>query len=481
MKNKNKSLTTLLYVALFGCLIASVSASPAVGLIFATLLFIGIKTSTKAPANSFGAGDPEIEVKTAEEIQKDIAKKLAEYKAAVKEGSDNVNALRLEVDELRSEKKDAEIAALKSLVEQKNTEMNDILIKQGEELTLIKDASGSPIGVKGRNAELSEMIMKGIKANEEKLKEAIEKGGMIKFDIKAAGTMTITGNYSGGTVGLSSFEDGMTRIVRRKPFLRQLVNTAGTTSKYVVWIEQDNADPGTAGTIAEGGAKQQTDFDLVERSQEVRKIAVWIKVSKEMLADLPFIEGEIRTELMELVELKLDEQILSGDNVAPNMKGLTEYATAWSAGTFVDTVDNANRFDVLRTAIAQIEIANFSANYIILNPADVAAMELVKDPTTRQYVLPPFIGPNGNTIAGVPIVANNGVTAGEFLVGDFTKAQLKIREDINIQVGFVNDDFTKNLVTILAEMRACFYVKTNHVAAFSYGTFAAAIADLETP
>jgi HK97 family phage major capsid protein len=303
---------------------------------------------------------------------------------------------------------------------------------------------------------------------------------MIEFDIKAAGTMLITTNYSGGTVGLSSLEQGLTRVQRRKPFLRQLTNTAGTNSKYVVWVEQANPDPGVAGTVAEGAAKPATDFDLVETSQEVRKIAVWIKVSKEMIADIAFIEAEIRTELMELVELKLDEQILSGDNVAPNFKGLVGYATAYAAGTFAGTIPGANRFDVLRTAIAQIAAANFDANYILLNPIDVANMELTKDGEGR-YLLPPFLSVDGTNINSVRIIANNGITVDKFFVGDFTKAQLRIREDINIQVGWVNDDFTKNLVTILAEMRACFFVKTNHLTAFVYGDLTDAMAALETP
>ena len=89
--------------------------------------------------------------------------------------------------------------------------------------------------------------------------------------------------------------------------MRQISNTRGTTSKYVVYVEQKNPDPNEAGMVAEGALKPQSDFDLVEVSKEVKKIATYIKVSKEMLADLAFMQGEINGELMELVELKLDE------------------------------------------------------------------------------------------------------------------------------------------------------------------------------
>jgi HK97 family phage major capsid protein len=307
-----------------------------------------------------------------------------------------------------------------------------------------------------------------------------EKGGTVKLDVKAAGTMTIAGNYSGGTVGLSDLETGLTRIQRRAPFMRQLVNTRGTTSKYVVWIEQANADPGVAGQTAEGTEKTQTDFDLVERSSEVKKTTAYIKVSKEMLADIPFMQGEINGELMELVELKLDEQILLGDGTGNNLSGIDSVATAFAAGTFALSVPSANNSDVLRVAISQIANANFSANYILLNPADAAAMELTKD-TNGQYTYPVFVNEAGMSVKGIPVIENPGVTAGNFYVGDFTKSNLRIREEMNVQVGYVNDDFTKNLVTILCETRACHFVKTNHYGAFVKGDFATAIAAIDKP
>jgi len=128
-------------------------------------------------------------------------------------------------------------------------------------------------------------------------------------------------------------------------------------------------------------------------------------------------------------------------------------------------------------AVAQIAAANFMADTVVLNPADYYAMQLVKDGEGR-YLLPPFSTADGMIIAGLRVVANNGVTAGTFLVGDFKKDNLAIREELNIQIGYVNDDFTKNLVTILAELRAVNYIKTNHLNAFVQGVFSTAITAL---
>ena len=358
-----------------------------------------------------------------------------------------------------------------------NTEVKTAIAKlEGLMEGMKEEKKASNVSLKS----IGQAIADAYESSIDKIKEVSEKGGLMNLDVKAVGTMSITGNYSGGTVALSQLEAGVTRIARRMPFLRSLVNTAGTTSKYVTYI-QTNGQEGGAGNTAEGAAKTQADFNVVETSVAVKKITSWIKVSKEMIADLPFMRNEINNELMELVELRLDAQILSGDGLGDNLTGILENAIAWSAGTFADLFVAPNETDVLRVAIAQIQTALFNPNYIVLHPEDVAKMELTKT-TTGEYTYPITLMIDGVArVKGVPVIENTGITAGTFLVGDFTKSNLRIREDLNIQVGYVNDDFTKNLITILCEARAVHYVKSNHYNAFVKGTFSTAKADLLKP
>jgi hypothetical protein len=84
-------------------------------------------------------------------------------------------------------------------------------------------------------------------------------------------------------------------------------------------------------------------------------------------------------------------------------------------------------------------------------------------------------------VAGLMVVSSNNIAAGTLLVGDFTKLNLKFREDVNLQVGYENDDFTRNMVTILAEARLVSYVKGNDVNAFVEADLATAIAAIDAP
>ena len=325
---------------------------------------------------------------------------------------------------------------------------------------------------------MGESISSTYEKNIDKIKELSSKGGVITLAVKDINPMTIDGNYSGGVIALTELEQGVTRIVRRAPFLRQIVNAGVTLSKYITYIEQANIQGG-AGMTAEGADKSQSSFDLVERQAVTQKITAFIKVSKEMIADLPFMQREINTELMELVALKLDAQILSGDGTGNNLVGILENATPWAVGSFAGQVAIPNQLDVLRVAMAQIETALFQPNYIVMHPTDVAKFDVTK--TVYGEYTQPMIYTDLNGVKrynGIEIIVNTGIDVDTFLVGDFTKSNLRVREEMNIQVGFVNDDFTKNLFTVLCEARATHYVKTNHYGAFVAGNFTDAIVAL---
>jgi len=291
---------------------------------------------------------------------------------------------------------------------------------------------------------------------------------------KAAGTITF-GNISGREMLAGQLEPGYTDIATRRPFLVSLFGRRSTTAATVHLVDKRNRD-GSAAYTAEGGAKPAIDFDFVEVKLDMLKIAAKCKVSTEMLADISFMRSAINDELLTELNLTLDEQLYAGTN----LQGLLDHATAFSAGTLADTVDNANNFDVIRAAVAQIVLANFVPNIVIVNPADAAAMDLAKA-TDGHYIMPPFSTVGGATIAGVRVVENPGVTAGDYIIGDFTKAIFYQREGINIMVGWENDDFTKNLVTIIGELRGNLYISENNEGAFVVGDFATDKAALETP
>jgi HK97 family phage major capsid protein len=369
------------------------------------------------------------------------------------------------------------VTALKSEIEaikdNQLKHLNEALISQG---VIIKQLSKQE--KEAKTVGLFDTVKKGLIDNKEKL-SALKNGTKESFSIKVAGTMTITGNVSGGNVPVEDRESGLNRVARRMPFISSLIAGGTTASQVVSWVEQQNIDGGAGGT-AEGAAKNQADFDLVVVSESIKKRTVFIKVSDEMLDDVDFMASEINNELMELLLLDVDDQVLNGNGAGNNLNGIVTQATAFAAGTFATSIDEANNWDVLKVGMNQIVIANHQPNWIVMHPSDVTEMGLTKA-SDGQYILPPFQSAEGMSVSGVRIVENTGITAGDFLIMDGTKSSVFTRESMSIEVGFDSDDFTKNLRTVRAEWRGLNRIKGNDDTAFVTGTFSTAKAALETP
>jgi HK97 family phage major capsid protein len=306
--------------------------------------------------------------------------------------------------------------------------------------------------------------------NIEKIKDTAEKGsGMMSLETKDLFDTTINDSYT-GNIALSTLEAGVSNIARPVIRIRDIVNMGVTASKFVTYISQKVQT--AASWVDEAGVKISGEPAYEEISEEVKKIAGTVKISKEMLTDLAFVQSEINRDLMASVDQAIEAALLNGS--IGGINGILTNATVFSAGTFAGTVINANISDVIRVAIAQIQGANFEPTHVVLNPADVAKMQLTKS-NTGEYTYPMFLM-DVNRVANLIVVPTTNMTAGNFLVGDFSKSNVRMRETMNVQVGYVNDDFQRNMVTILAEARLVQYVKENDYPAFVKGSIATAIA-----
>jgi len=319
---------------------------------------------------------------------------------------------------------------------------------------------------------LGEAISQAYVSNIDKIKETAEKGGMMSLETKALYDTTIDGDYT-GNIALSTLEAGVSKIARPIIKIRDIVNMGITNSKFVTYISQKVQT--VSEWVDEAGSKISGQPSYEEISEEVKKIAGTVKISKEMLADLSFVQSEINTDLMASIDQAIEDALLNG--AVGGINGILTNSVTFSAGTFAATVVAPNISDVIRVAISQIQNANFEPTHVVLNPADVAAMQLTKS-STGEYTYPMFLM-DVNRVANLVVVSTTNMVAGTFLVGDFTKSNVRMREAMNVQVGYVNDDFQRNMVTILAEARLVQYVKENDYPAFVDGNIATAIAALE--
>lgn len=340
--------------------------------------------------------------------------------------------------------------------------------------------------VEEKSVSFKESLKKNLQANAaglKKLKDSSSAADNVKFDVKAAADMSISGNVT-GQVPQALRIAGLNEVPSRAVRLLGIVSGGTIGSNLVEWVYQANKD-GAAGQTAEGAEKNQIDFDLLVGSQKVEKTTAFITVTDEMLDDIDFIETAINSELTRELLKAVESQVYSGSGVSPQMNGIRTVASAFAAGTFAGDIDNANEVDVLTVAMNQIMLAQEGSaivNYILMNPSDVTALKMVKvSSTDKRYVERLAMVGGELSLDGTPIIPTTLVTAGEYLVGDFTKAFVLNKQAISIEVGYNADNFVKNYKTIRAEWRGVTFVKNNDRSAFVAGVFATDKAALETP
>ena len=96
---------------------------------------------------------------------------------------------------------------------------------------------------------------------------------------------------------------------------------------------------------------------------------------------------------------------------------------------------------------------------MVINPEDLEKIERYKrNNEVNNFLRDPW-GPVGTpTLYGMSVVESVAIPAGTGLVGAFNKAILFDREQVAISVGTAGDDFIRNLVRVLGELRAGFTV-----------------------
>ena len=418
--------------------------------------------------------------KTADELASMDAKNLQEYYVG-KLKNENTQ-LEERLVKLEGETNDVAIKSLTTEVEElkahKVKSLESALETQGIILKKLQD--GSLSGSSVRMAENS--VRKALADNREDFVKAKDGRHSFRFELKAAGDMTIAGNVSGGNVPQAQRLEGINDIAEREAKSYALFPKLRTAANTIEWVYETGQD-GTIDGTAEGAAKDQIDNDFVVTSVALVKRAAYFKVSTEMLDDVSFMEGWLRNKLIVRLFLDVDNQVLNGNGAAPNLKGVIDYATAFAAGTFANAVDSANDADSLVVAANQIRLANHNgALTIMMHPSDVAALKLVKlSASDKRYVERLMMVGSQMSLDGIPIIENTNITAGDFLIGDFAKGTIVEKSGIEIEIGLDGNDFTKNMRTILAEWRGQLFVQNNDTTAFVKGTFATTNAALETP
>lgn len=276
-------------------------------------------------------------------------------------------------------------------------------------------------------------------------------GARATLQVKDITSATTAAPGSAGALTTPQRQAGIISPPNQMLHIRDLIASGTTNSNSIEYIRETGFTNNAAAQSAEGALKAKSDIQFADETSAVRTIAHYIKASRQILDDAAQLESYIGGRLMYGLKLVEDRQLLNGDGLTGNLKGIVPQATA-----FADAASLADYtvMDQLRLAMLQAVLAEYPASGHVLNPIDWAIMELSKDKEGR-YIIGQPQGTTNPTMWGLPVVSTQAMGVGKFLTGAFNMgAQVFDRQQASIAIATENeDDFVKNMITILCEER----------------------------
>jgi len=285
-------------------------------------------------------------------------------------------------------------------------------------------------------------------------------------NLLAKAVVTGSSDTSAGAFVQTDYTGLYEPLGRQRLTLRQLVSPGQTTSDTVHYVRQTSivqqATPVAEANVTEysgatgevSGEKPEGSMAFVPVTENVKTIPVWIPATKRALSDAAQIRTIIDQELLSDLEEELEDQMLNGDGTGENFTGILNTSGILSQAWDTDLLTTARKAKTtLMTTGRSVPTA------WMFNPADWETIELLTDSDGRYYYGGPIT--NGQKqLWGIPVVESETIAEGTGLLGDFRKATLWDREQASISVSDSHADFfIRNMVAILAEMRAAFAVR----------------------
>lgn len=246
---------------------------------------------------------------------------------------------------------------------------------------------------------------------------------------------------------------------RRPLTIRDIVTNGNTNSDTVEYVREGThtnaAAPVAEATATSGssGTKPESAMVFSVVTETVKTIAHWIPATRRALADAAQIRTLIDSFLRYGLEEELEDQILTGDGTGENFTGILN-----TSGTQSQAWDT-NVLTTTRKARTKVRtVGRTTPNAYVMHPNDWQTIDLLQDNEARYF----FGGPavlGTPRLWGLPVVETEGMTEGTSVVANWRMAVLWDREQANILVSDSHSDFfIRNLIVILAELRAAFGV-----------------------
>ena len=329
--------------------------------------------------------------------------------------------------------------------------MSELETKLAEKFTP-KDYSGELEAMKTAMMEIESKVERKESKESKTIADAIldtfkEKGIATYADLRKlkdqeieikADNQVVTSGYTGTVSRTQEVSPVTFPRLRPTAFLGQpgirtgVVENGKSILMWTVGAYTSNAGyVGEFDTITDGNAATGQ-----EKTRKMAKLGARQIITQETMEDLPQFAQRVQAKLMETIQLKFDELILSGEGndttKSTEVYGLkTSQMTAFDS-TKVFAVENPNVADLVDSCATQAELVQYKTNTVWMNPKLANKLRRSKD-NTGQYIINQLL--TGELVmGGHRVITNTGIGANEMIVGDAAAIQIWFKRNFSMKL-----------------------------------------------
>jgi HK97 family phage major capsid protein len=235
-------------------------------------------------------------------------------------------------------------------------------------------------------------------------------------------------------------------------FFRELLFTNAAAG-----VPQATHTAAASETPANASVKPESTITWEQDIAPVVTIAHWIPITRQTLSDAGQIRTYVEERLMAGLRQEESDQLLNGagtndlEGLLPTT-GVQDLNAAYFLGAPVADAgtDNENFNRIRRAKTLVRTVGRAIPNFVVINPAD---LEQFDNANEQYFGTGPYGGSNPARLWGLRVVEDEHIAENTALVGDGRMAAVWDREQANILTGYIDNQFTRNMMTILAEER----------------------------
>jgi hypothetical protein len=275
-----------------------------------------------------------------------------------------------------------------------------------------------------------------------------------------------------GVQGLGSHQQRpLVEKLPRLMHVRTLFPPDETSAAILYGIRQtgftNNAATVPERTAANGGPATGAETDVYGRAPRSRltlavvtyplaTVSHVMYAHQQTLDDEPRMRGLINRQLIEGVRLEEDDQILFGDGLGSNIRGIFNTSGVQTYNQPLDAGSPTEKKTVtLRRAITRVQLAEMAPTGVVINPLDWEDMELETDDNGRLTLVTSIAVGAEERVWRLPVAVTTAMPQGRYLLGAFgLGAQLFDRRNVQVDVSTENQDlFERDTVTVKGHER----------------------------